>query len=373
MGLPTRRTNSRLPARIALRSLLAVALTAIGFAALAAPAGAVPKSFFGVSAVQPSAADFKRMGEVGVGTVRIEIAWGAVQSEKNAPYNWNVYDQRFRRAAAYGVRPQPILFGSPPHISGGDYGHVVAPVDRKSHREAWQKFVTAAADRYGPGGTFWLTSPTLDGDLAPKDWIIWNEQNARNFWHPSANPKEYARLLRLSREALDAAADGLEITTGGMYGFPKKGTSIPAVKYLKRLYKEKRMTKVIDAVSLHPYSSGIGGVKDQIKDARKVMDRAGARNAQIVIGEIGWASGGEPKNNFLIKTKSRQRALLERAFRLFLDKRKSWNIRNVYWFTFRDHTADVCIWCAKAGLLNQKGKLKPAGESYKGLVQRHTP
>jgi hypothetical protein len=354
------------------RFILAVAAAALSFAALAAPANAVPKSFFGVSAVQPTAGDFKRMGDIGVGTVRIEIAWGAVQAEKNGPYNWNVYDQRFRRAAAYGVQPQPILFGSPPHISGGEYGHVVAPVDSKGHREAWKKFVTAAADRYGPGGTFWVTSPTLDSNLAPEDWIVWNEQNARNFWHPSANPKEYARLLRLSREALDAAADGLSITTGGMYGFPKKGTSIPALKYLKKLYKERGMKKIIDAVSLHPYSSDIRGVKDQVKDARKVMDRAGARKAKIVIGEIGWASGGEPKNNFLIKSKSRQRKLLEQAFRLFLGNRKSWGIRNVYWFTFRDHTADVCIWCAKAGLLNEKGKLKPAGESYQGLVARNT-
>jgi hypothetical protein len=356
------------------RSLCLVPLLAalLALTAFAAPASAVPRSFFGVSAVQPTPADFNRMGDLGIGTVRVEIAWGSVQPKRSSGFNWNAVDQRMRRAATFGVRPQPIVFGSPDYISGGDYGRVVAPVDKKSHRKAWKRFVTAAAQRYGPGGTFWLTSPTLDSKLAPGNWIIWNEQNARNFWHPKASPKEYATLLRLSREALDAAGPGLKITTGGMYGYPKKSTSTPARKFLQKLYKQRGAKKAIDAVSLHPYSSGIGGVKEQVKDARKVIKRAD-RNAGIVIGEIGWASGGQPKNNFLIKSKSRQRALLERAYRLFLDNRRSWNIRSVYWFTFRDNNeAEVCIWCPKAGLLSQKGKLKPSGKAYRGLIARNT-
>ena len=367
---PSPRVPARLRSRLAPAAGLALALGVLLVAA--GPASAVPRSFFGVSAVQPTPADFKQMSDLGIGTVRIEIAWGSVQPTRKSGYNWNAVDQRFRRAATYGVRPQPIVFGSPPYISGGEYGRVVAPVDRKGHREAWKRFVTAAAERYGPGGTFWLTSPVLDGDLAPRNWIVWNEQNARNFWHPKANPKEYATLLRISRNAFDAAEPSIRITTGGMYGFPKKSTSLAAVKYLKKLYRERGVARAVDAVSLHPYSSGVGGVKDQVKDARKVIKRADP-SAGIVIGEIGWASGGQPKSNFLIKSRSRQRDLLERAYRLFLDNRGSWNIRSVYWFTFKDNRdAEVCIWCPKAGLVNEKGKLKPSGQAYRGLIARHT-
>jgi hypothetical protein len=362
-GRPSRRLGAR--RSLWLASLAASLLSVAGFCA---PAGAVPRSFFGVSAVQPSAADFKQMDDLGIGTVRIEISWGSVQPSRDSEYNWNAVDQRFRRAASFGVRPQPIVFGSPDYISGGEYGRVVAPVDRKGHREAWKRFVAAAAARYGPEGTFWQSG--LDPKLAPGNWIVWNEQNARNFWHPEANPKEYATLLRISRDAFDTVDPAIKITTGGMYGFPSKSTSMPAIKYLERLYRERGVAKAVDAVSLHPYSSGIGGVKDQVKDARKVIKRFD-RNASIVIGEIGWASGGQPKDYFLIKSRSAQRNLLERSYRLFLDNRKSWNIRSVFWFTFKDHAADVCIWCPKAGVVNTKGKLKPSGEAYRGLIARH--
>lgn len=370
MGRPSDNPSPRLRARAFGATLLAA--VAVLCALQAAVAEAVPRSFFGVSAVRPNAADYHRMGDMGVGSVRIEIAWGQVQPKRNADFNWNVVDQRFRRAATFGVRPQPILFGSPPYISGGEYGHVVAPVKRKAHRKAWQRFVTATAERYGPDGAFWRQSPGLNSKLAPGNWIIWNEQNARNFWHPKANPREYATLLRISRSALDEVNPEISITTGGMFGYPKKKkVSLPAKKFLKQLYRQKRMKKVIDAVSLHPYATALGGVKKQVKDARKILKRSD-RTAGIVIGEIGWASGGKPKNNFLIKSKSKQRTLLKRAYGLFLKKRKNWNIRNVFWFTFRDnHEAEVCVWCPKAGLLNHKGKLKPAGKAYRGLINRH--
>ena len=361
---PNRSRARRLPAL----AVVALLLLTIGVSSAAA---AVPRTFFGISVVRPNASDFKGIAnKVNAGSVRIEIAWPSVQGKKNAPFFWDNIDKRFRQAATYGLRPQPVLFGTPEFISHTP-GLITPPVRNDKQLKHWQSFVRAAAKRYGPGGSFWDESPALNGGLAPKNWIVWNEQNARAYWNPKASPKKYAKLLAASRKGFDAADPGILMTVGGMFGYPENKNSIAAKEFLKKLYRVKGAGKLIDAVSLHPYAGKIGAVKEQVSDARKVMDHSGDRNAKIIIGEIGWASGGSPKDYFLIKNKKGQDKLLKQSYNLFLHKRKAWGITSVYWFTYRDYGGnEVCNWCPQAGLLTKKGKFKPAGESYKKLVAK---
>ncbi len=374
MIVKTLSTNKPSPRKLSrtLLPALAVALCAALIGAAAASA-AVPRTFFGISAVRPSPNDYSGMASrVGAGSVRIEIGWPSVQASKHAAFNWNGIDQRFRRAAAFGLRPLPIVFGTPSFIDH-DPDHVTAPVHGKAERKQWQNFVRAAAQRYGPGGEFWRQSPALDSRLAPKNWLVWNEQNARAYWYPKASPKQYARLLRVSRKAFDDVDPDILITTGGMFGYPENKHSMKAKKFLKRLYRQRGAKAAIDAVSIHPYAGNIKAVKKQVKDARFVMNQAGDHRAKLLIGEIGWASGGHPKNYFLIKNKKIQKRLLQKSYKLLLHKRKRWGIVGAYWFTYRDSKDDpVCNWCPKAGLLNKHGKFKPAGHAYKRLVAKKT-
>lgn len=333
---------------------------------------AVPRSFFGVSAIRPIPADYKRMADLGAGAYRIEIGWPQVQPNENGGYDWTGPDQRFRRAATYGLRPTPIVFGSPSWATG-DRGHVRPPMKSKEQRENWKRFVAAAVHRYGPGGTFWLQSPTLNPRLAPPDWIIWNEQNARAFWHPKVSPRQYARMLRITRRAIDEVNPGVRMTIGGMYGFPQHKHAMNAKKYLKRLYKQRRAKQLIDGVSVHPYAGKMKGVKAQTRALRRVMNKAGDRRAALWIGETGWASGGSKTGGFafLVKNKKKQARLLKQAHRFFINKRKRWNIKRVFWFAFKDYKEDpICSWCPKAGLLNQRSKLKPSGRAYSRLIGR---
>jgi hypothetical protein len=350
---------------------LVVLSVAILLLVAASASAKAPKGFFGVSAVQPTAADFSGMGDLGVGSFRVEFSWGAIQASQGGNYNFNGTDERVRLAAESGMEIVPILFGTPPFFTG-DGEHIYGPKG-DAQRSGWQDFVEAAMTRYRRGGEFWAANPQLDSRLAPTSMILWNEQNALSFWWPKANPKQYAKLLSDTREALDRVDRSLEIVTGGMFGFPQdKKKSINAKPYLKKLYKQRGAKNNIDGVSIHPYDGKLKGVKKQVNSARRVMNKAGDRKAGIVIGEFGWSSGGR-KNNEFVKSKKGQAKLLKKAHNLFLNKRRKWKISSIYWFTYKDYdSGSFCLWCAKAGLVNQRGKLKPSGKAYKKLVRKST-
>lgn len=354
------------------RLVLALAVSCLCALAFAQSASAaVPRSFFAVSAVRPTPADFHRMAELGVGTYRVEISWPAVQRTEGGGYNWAETDRRFRRASTFGLRVAPIIFGSPEWVTG-DGKHIRGPVKDKQQRNAWKRFASAALQRYGPDGVFWRTS-RLNGNLAPRNWIVWNEQNARAFWHPQASPKQYGQLLRITRQAFDGVDPSVKMTVGGMYGFPIHDKAMNAKPYLKRLYRQRGVKQAIDGVSVHPYSGNVKGAKKQTRVIRRVMNKAGDRRASIYIGETGWASAG-PKTgafDFMVKNKKRQAKLLKRVYKMFLNKRKAWRIRGVVWFTWRDYDGDeICNWCPKAGLLNKRSKIKPSGLAMQRLIAK---
>lgn len=361
------------------RALLALVLLGVLLVSLVATAPAradVPRTFFSLSTVRPVPGDFARIAQVGAGTVRVEIGWPSVQSSKGAAFDWRETDKRFRQAATFGLAPQPVIFGAPGFVTGDDE-HVRGPVKTVSERRRWKRFAAAAMARYGPNGEFWVNS-ALDQSLAPRNWIVWNEQNARAFWHPKASPAGYATLLEITREAFDSVDPSTKMTIGGMYGYPIHPKAMGAKKFLNKLYKRKGTKKLIDGVSVHPYAGKLRGVKKQVKMLRRVMNKRGDRRASLYIGETGWASSGRETGafNFLIKSKKGQARLLKKSYKFFLNKRVKWRIRGVSWFTWRDYGNDggheVCGWCPKAGLLNQRNQVKPAGEAFASLVARKT-
>jgi hypothetical protein len=366
--MPERR-NSR--ARWAPRRLLIAVLALAALATGTAPAeAAVPREFFGVSARLPDAQDFKQMAQGGVGSVRIGIGWRGAQPTRKGAFNWTPFDREFREASTHGLRILPFLWGSPTFISS-DSTRIVPPVRKRGHRRAWQRFVSAAVDRYSAGGQFWLTHPQLDSSIAPRDWLIWNEQNAKAFWAPAADPREYARLLRLSREAMDEVDPSSNLIVGGMYGYPNNERAMDLKPFMKRVYRQPGLKAIIDGVSLHPYGKNLKSVRRQVTIARRLMDRAGDQAAELTIGEIGWASAGDPHE--LVKSKPLQAKLLQQAFSMFLAKRDKWNIHGVYWYIWKDFKEEgTCPWCAKAGLINKKNEPKPAWNAYRTLIANRT-
>ena len=145
---------------------------------------------------------------------------------------------------------------------------------------AWEDFIEAAVQRYGPGGAAGF--PT-----AITDWQIWNEPGSNGDFNPKPNVKNYAKILKAAGTTIYKTDKKANVLVGGL--FPDTGPKgIPADKYIKDLYKEKKIDKSFDTISIHPYSPNPKkGVVKQIESARKAMDKAGDKKANIAVTELG--------------------------------------------------------------------------------------
>ena len=325
-----------------------------------AGAAPVPREFFGVSAVVPDDSDFRRMGKAGVGTYRVPVAWPAVQTHADGPFDWSIPDREFAGAVANGVQPFPVLFGSPRFAGRSEQA---PPLDSGDARQGWQAFVAAAVRRYGPSGEFWAENPQLP-EKPVEAWQIWNEQNAQHFWRRKPSPRRYAALLRLASTAINGVDPSARLVLGGMFGFPNGPRSIYLKDYLKRLYAVRSARKHFDAVAVHPYGGTLRLLRYQIQAARRIMDRNGDKAVPIWVTETGWSTNG-PRKWPLVTTPKGQAKLLKRSFGLLLRRRARWGIESVVWFAWRDFKQDLCRWCGGAGLLNLNGDPKPAWSRFK--------
>ena len=104
-------------------------------------------AFYGVAPDGPlSAADLALMDQAGVGAVRAIVSWRAVQPTDGAPYDWQNLDDKFEALALHGIEILPQLTGPPDTVSN---------IDDQAMLGNWKAFVSAAVNRYKPGGDFW--------------------------------------------------------------------------------------------------------------------------------------------------------------------------------------------------------------------------
>jgi polysaccharide biosynthesis protein PslG len=363
---PTRGVSIALEALVRLLTAVIVLILVALASRPAVTQAAVPGEFFGVSAVNPQPDDFERMGEADVGTYRMSLGWPTVQSAKDDPYDWTVPDFGVSRAVSNGMQPLPVAAGSP-GFAGAT--RQTPPLGSTSARVGWQRFLTAAVERYGPDGEFWRLNPGVPYRPV-RAWQIWNEPNTEWFWRPKPSPRKYAELLELSATAIRRADPSAQIVLGGMFGFPTGDKSIAMPRFLKRLYRPRSARKSFDAVALHPYGGTLPDMKYQISRARRIMDSNRDRRTPIWITEIGWATDG-PRKWPLVTSRKGQAKLLKKSFKLLLARRQRFGIRRVIWFVWRDYLENPsCGWCGSAGLLDRNGKPKPSWSQFTHFTAR---
>jgi len=366
-GLSTQQMNQdHAKSRCALLAAVAVALA---IALAPAPAFAVKRAFFGtVGAETPAVEEFAAMGDAQVGTYRFPLDWSQIQPTEGTPPDWSAIDPQVENAALNGVEILPVAYGSPEFAASE---RREPPLGSPEAKQGWRDFLTAAVERYGRGGEFWTTFELDHPGVQPRPMTalqVWNEQNSPTFYAPKPSPKKYAKLLKISNQAL-ADAD-LTIVLGGMFGTPNRDKGVYSWKFLKRLYKVKRAKKLFDAVALHPYAPNLKGIKAQIELARKQMKKAKDRKTPVWITELGWGSAG-PNDHPLVKSEQGQRKMLRKSFNLALDRKGKWKIRRVLWFAWRDPDTEedvvggVCHWCGSAGLFDTDLEPKPAHGQYR--------
>jgi hypothetical protein len=361
----------RMRVTIILLGLTSIALAALAIALIrdssSSPGG--DDDLFGAAKGAPlDSADLDRMVETGVRSVRFVISWPAVEPHEGS-FNWGSTDQLVGGLASRGIRPVPSLFGSPAWISPNP---VRPPIDSAKARTAWQAFLKAAVERYGPGGEYWTDGYPQRfgrdaGALPIESWQIWNEPNLPHYFAPRSSAPEYTQLLELSHEAITAQDPGAEIVLAGMPGYGKPDT---AWEFLDKIYEQPGAKSDFDVVALHPYARTVGQLEQEIEKLRGAMAKHGEAQTPLWLTEVGW--GSAPPDRFgLNKGLSGQERMLSDSFELILDHRESWHVERLFWFDWRDPpkgTPQACSFCSSAGLLERNGEPKPAWSAYKSFA-----
>jgi len=297
------------------------------------------------------------MHQAGLGTVRVGFSW--ISADPQAPsgdLEWGPTDGIVTAAARNGIQLLPVLYGTPTWVAqlDGDTcypfcGNYVPRSPKALY--AWGRFVRQVERRYGPGGQFWRLHPDLPSDPI-HSWQIWNEQNSGQYFAPRPSVRAYGRMLKYAAKPIRSRDRNADIVLGGMFGEPNNGTVLGYTSwdYLRRLYRVPGVKRLFDTVAIHPYSSSLRGMRQQVRRIRDQIARAHDRDARIWITEIGWASGGPPHP--LNKGRHGQAVYLRGAYDFFLRHRRAWGIRGVDWFSWRDATGpQLCKWCPDSGLL----------------------
>jgi hypothetical protein len=354
--------------RRAMLLLLATVATMSCLASSAAAKGS--KDFFGV--VQGpgfTQRDYKQLGKAGTGTVRFGLQWNVVQPTRTSGYRWSVYDAKIGNLAAHGIRSFPTLGGSPPWIASKP---THPPLKSKKARRAWSRFVTAAVNRYGRGGSYWRTAYRQQhpgrSKHPIKEWQIWNEPNLKKFFPKKHRVHNYAKLVKISHKAIRRGDRRAKVVLAGMPAFKHPS----ADKFLGRLYGVKGFKRSFDSAALHPYATNMRKFVTAIKRMRRTMKRHHDKRAGLWLTEVGWGSSHNGQR--LNKGKRGQKRLLKRSFRVSVHKRHKWHIQGVQWFDWRDPGAGYptgCSFCSSAGLLKHNYAKKPAYRAFRHLAKRY--
>jgi len=175
---------------------LAILIGVAGIALLAAEPAQARPTFGVVNQGLLGAADFERMEEGGVQTLRFLVRWGLVQPEPGV-HDWSSLDPVVAEAQAHGIRLLPFIYGVPAWI---DEHENHPPLGDAYERAAWQGFLAALAHRYGPGGSYFAGG----AEWPIRRWQIWNEPNFAIYWESPQSP----RARRLGRALGERASRG---------------------------------------------------------------------------------------------------------------------------------------------------------------------
>jgi polysaccharide biosynthesis protein PslG len=337
---------------------IAVGLLCTG---IASSAKAAPREFYGVIASAergPDSAEIARMGAGGVGTLRINLVWGAVQPTPGAPLDWLLYDRLIGDAAQNGIRVLPTVYSSPAWAAATP-NHPPA----RSHRDEFAAFVRAAVQRYGSNGEYWSTHPWFP-KLPITNWQLWNEVNSPSFWYRKPSAKQYVSLLRVFRRGVKSADPAARIVLAGLFRTPRIRNGVPFDRYLPGIYRSKGK-RLFDAVAVHPYASTPRVALDTIKETRQIMSRFKDKRARVWITEFGWASGG-PRNKLTVSP-ARQATYLRKTYRLLAANRKRLRIAGAVWYSWRDVPGGT-VWFDYTGLFTADLTPKPAWGAFVGLT-----
>ena len=184
--------------------------------------------------------------DAGVKFIRIGLPWWYVEKTQGV-YNFTDYDNTVNDFAARGIRVVYSLSGyggNPPSVYGTDPGTA-------AYRQGFSNFCAAAASRYKGKGVI---------------FELWNEPNS-NYWPGGENVDQYMALVNQAAPAI-RGADSNATILGAATATIDTTFLTSCFNYGQRYSGQKGLLDLVDAVSVHPYSSftspdrpGGGGIR----------------------------------------------------------------------------------------------------------------
>jgi len=362
------------------RSLIAllafVAIVAL-FAAGAGgkPTPSAPPSFFGMSPqTELTDRDTAYMRAGHVGALRVPLPWSAIQPTARGGYDWSEFDKLISTAARAHLQVLPFVYGTPSWVAGKA---TTLPIDSAKARSAWATFLAAAVKRYGPGGEFWAENASginyeqaIPTPTPIRTWQIWNEANFFYFAYP-VSPSRYARLLKLSSAAIKGTDPGAKVVLTGLFGKPnpRPPRGMPASQFLAALYRVPGIESSFDGIALHPYAIDTEDLEELVEAFHEVTVENHDR-VPLYITEMGWGSQNDFQHDAFEQGIQGQARQLRNAYTYLLQNRGRLDLKQVYWYSWKD-TRDYpeCDFCDSVGLF-RTGKgfhPKPAWRAFVAL------
>ena len=200
-----------------------------------------------ISAEPPNGPLLERVGQGGVGTLRVNLAWGSVQPGPHAPYDWI----HLRSADRGGCGERDARPGD--GVQLGELGRDrppstptrLGPARLRPLRPSRGPTATAS------DGTFWSEHPnhppSADHRLAALE-----RAKLALFWKPTPNVSGYLKLLRAFHGAVKGADAGARMLLAGLFPTPSGGITMR--DFIAELY-DGGGGGLFDAVAIHPYAA----------------------------------------------------------------------------------------------------------------------
>lgn len=140
-----------------------------------------------------------RSKSLGVTRGRMDFLWTWVEKRPGV-YDFSFYDRVYNHMATNGMKPVFILAYNNTLYGPANSGGNQAGITSSTNRDAYCRFVKAAAARYKGKGVI---------------WEVWNEPDLVNFWAPTPSPTDYATLAKSAVSAIRQSDPNAYVVSAG--------------------------------------------------------------------------------------------------------------------------------------------------------------
>ncbi len=304
---------------------------------------------------------------LGVGWIRLDLAWPDIQPNSAGEFDWSAFDKTVAEARSRDLQLLAILAYTPAWARPADCTtEKCVPADP----HAFASFAAAAARRYAGKGVH--------------TWEIWNEPNISRFWQPAPDPVAYTRLLGLTAHAIRQADPSAFVISGGLAP-AAASQGVPQLEFLDQICA-LGANRLVDAIGYHPYSypalasspvswsawSQIAGTSTSFAT---ILARHGTPAAKIWATEYGAPTSGlavgtpipsSPGSPEIDHVDDQRQALMAGDAVRTADRTQM--IAAFFWFTDRDAGTSTDSAESFFGLRRADGSPKPAYYSFRDAV-----